>query len=209
MSASYSFPNEVVDGVLQQAYGHPLVEDAAGDALQDLPELDLRSLHVLEDSEFLSFALTVAGDVLESPGTRYRFYFDVTEDDEGATADIGKRPILIDDPFRPEFALEVQIAGDRSTAAPDATFNVWSGIAWESSAFTGGMAIEGEAPSVIEVHIAKKLLGQPAFLNVAVLSAGRVLTHTAADVLGSSAVPADTTDEVSISSFERIELASN
>jgi hypothetical protein len=80
------------------------------------------------------------------------------------------------------------------------------GGVWSESAFTGGLAVSGGPPSVIEFQINIDDLREPAFLNIAVASAGRVFTRTAADVLGSDEVPADSADEVEISMFTRFEF---
>lgn len=208
MSSPYSFPSELLDGVVEDAYGEPLAVDGSGDALNDLPELDLLSLHATQDADTVSFALTIAGDVLANPGNSYRVYFDTSEDASGASLDLGNRPIEIVDPFRPEFAVEVHMVEANGTSVADASLFTWNGSEWEETSFTGGLAIGGQSPSVIEFQIFKSSLGEPSFLNVAVLSAGRVLTRTAADVLGSDFVPAQSIDMVSVSSFFRIDLIS-
>jgi hypothetical protein len=136
-------------------------------------------------------------------------YFDTTEDEAGGAVDIGKRPIVIADPYRPEYVLEIRIVEANGTAVADGTLFAWVGGEWKQSAFTGGIAVAGDSPSVIEFQISKATLGNPTFLNVAVVSAGRILTRTASDVLGTDVTPADSSETVNVSSFTRIELSSD
>lgn len=97
---------------------------------------------------------------------------------------------------------------DSHHVVADATLYSWTGSEWRESSFTGGMAVEGGALSVIEFQIRTGELGNPALLNIAVLSPGRVLTRTAADVLGSDVTPRESTDAGIVSSFAHTELTS-
>lgn len=204
MKLDYASAAEPADGVLEAAYGELLAEDASGDAFNQLAELDLVELYATAYDGALSLALTVAGDVNAHSGNYYRLYLDTSEDGAGATNDVGLRPITVAAPYQPEYLLQIQsTAGD----ALNVDFYTWDGGEWALSAFTGSAAITGGEPSVIELQMPLELLGDPAFVNLAALSAGRLRTLAAADVLGDDAVPADLEAAMRLDAFYRVDLS--
>jgi arabinogalactan endo-1,4-beta-galactosidase len=203
MTSSYLFPNRYLDGLVEKEYGAPIAEDVPGDAQNEILGLDLLALNQFQENASISFAITLAGDFLETPGLRYRMYFDTTENEAGGTVDIGKRPIEVADPYQPEFILEIQVVGERGTTQIQGTWYRWADNAWVESAFTGGMAAAG---SVIELQFPLRVISNPDILNVAVISANRVLTGTASDVTGSDSVPADSADVVRVEAFTHVDL---
>ncbi|NJN54664.1 MAG: arabinogalactan endo-1,4-beta-galactosidase [Anaerolineae bacterium] len=109
LSYDYSQPSMPVDGVIQPAYGEALLTDEVDDNLDQQPWLDLLSLHMTDDADSLYLALTAAGDALAAQTGTYLIYLDTTDDAQGATEDVGRRPITVADPHKPEFRLDVQI----------------------------------------------------------------------------------------------------
>lgn len=84
--------------------------------------------------------------------------------------------------------------------------HAWEGESWELISFTGGAAFEGGEPSSIVLRFPKSLLGNPEFLNVAVVSTGRGRVHTAGDILGTEFSPASWDEMVILEDFIRIDL---
>lgn len=209
MSFPYSPAADLVDAKVDDAYGQPLAEDVTGDALNGLPELDLVSLHEHHDESSISFALTLAGDAETNPGNNYRVYFDTTEDQAGGALDVGKRPVVVADPYKPEFVLEIRIVEASGTVVAEGTLFSYVNGEWKESAFTGGLAAKVDSQTVIEFQIFRRALGNPEFLNIAVASAGRILNRTLADLIGPDATAAESTETTTVSTFIKIELTSD
>ncbi len=202
----YVHPGALVDGVIDAASGDPLVADAVGDVIDGTPAFDLQNLYVSADAESLSLAFTTVGDLYAEAGN-YLIYLDTTGDDQGADVDVLRRPITVADPFKPEFRLDVGIRADQATVgAADYLFNAWIDGAWQAIAFTGGAAVANGAPSVVELQILRAALGDPAFVNLALISTDRTRLHTAADVLGSAFIPADWSDPLILDNFTHFDL---
>ncbi len=201
LSYPYHFPAETVDGVIEASYGEPLLQDEPGDNFKQFQHLDLLNLYARDDSESLYLAVTVDGDVYAEGWGQFMIYLDTTEDGRGADVDVDKRPITAADPYQPEFRLDLRIMDRKGTAGGSFAFYAWNGAEWESLAFPGGAAIQPGTPSVIEIQLPKNLLGNPAFVNVAVTSTGRGRAHTAGDVLGSSNSPTDWAEPVILGEF--------
>ncbi len=206
MTHEYFAPAQLPDGVVQSEYGEALIADATGDSLNALAELDLLSLYTRQDGEFLSLALEIAGDVAENPGPSYRIYIDVSEDANGATLDLAARPIEVADPYKPEYAIEVRVVEGSANSVADAAFFRWDGAAWQETSFTGGLALGIDGSSVFEFSLHLSQLGSPEFVNLAAVSAGRILTRTAADIAGDEPTPADSESTVGLASFARLDL---
>jgi len=182
------------------------MEDETGDNLEAVPHLDLLSLHAREDDTSIYLALTLAGDIYRNPWGSYLIYIDTTQDEQGADVDVGKRPILAADPYRPEFRLDILAIDRKGTVSGSYQLNVWDGVEWQIVTMTNGRAIQSGTPSVIEIELLKSLLGNPSFANMSVVSTGRGRVHTAGDILGTNVSPASWEEAVLLDSFIRIEL---
>ncbi|MBN1312813.1 MAG: glycosyl hydrolase 53 family protein [Anaerolineae bacterium] len=207
LSYDYTFPAVLVDGVVEDSYGEALVQDAVDDNLGRSAAWDLVSLHADEDADSVFIALTIAGDIYEEEGSSYLLYLDITNDAQGAAADVGKRPITVADPFKPEYRLDVRIVERKGTISGSYTFYVWDGNEWQHVTLTGGAAIQNGTPSVIEFQIPKATLGYPSMLNVDAVSTDRGRVHTAADILSSDTSPSDSSEPVVLDSFAHLELS--
>jgi hypothetical protein len=190
-----------VDGILEDTYGEPLLKDAAGDNLDQVPHLDLLSLHATDDSDSVYIGLTIAGDVFADPWGSYLIYFDSTQDGQGADIDIGKRPITVADPYQPEFILELRTVERNETVSGSYFLYAWDESTWQAITLTGGAAVQNAHPSVIELQIPKALLGNPEFINLGVVSTGRGRIHTAGDVMGIDTSPIDWEEPVTLDTF--------
>jgi len=202
----YLFPDELPDGILGASYGDPLMVDKAGDNLDQVPHLDLLSLRVRDDAEHLWLSLTIAGDIYADPWGSYLIYFDTTQNGQGADIDVDRRPISVAEPYLPEYRLDISAVDRKGTVSASLIFNVWDGEGWETHAMTGGVGIMVEGETVIELAIPKAMLGEPEFVNLAVVSVGRGRVHTAGDILGTSSSPEDWREPVVIDVFGRYEL---
>lgn len=205
-SAEYIQSGNLPDGVIEAEYGSPLGDDATGDTLNARSELDLLRLSAYQADGFVNLAISLAGDAMANPGSIYRIYFDTAGDENGGNVDIGDRPIVVSEPNEAEFILEIQIVEANGTVVPEGAWFGWDGSAWQESAFVGNLAVNRTAPSVIEVSLAKAWLGNPASINLAALSAGRVLNRTAADILGADPTPSEPTATAELHSFFALDL---
>ena len=201
LSYPYLFPGELVDGVLEDGYGAPLLSDPVGDNLDQQPHLDLLDLYVREDADSLYLALTIAGDVYATPWGSYLIYFDTTQDAQGADIDADRRPITVAAPWLPEFRLDIRALDRKGTASGNYQLYAWDGNEWQTQGFSGGAAIDAGTPSVIELQIPKALLSDPDFVNIGVASTGRGRVHTAGDVLGTPVSPGDWNEPVKLDVF--------
>jgi len=206
LSFAYQFPTEWVDGVLDEAYGDPVLEDAAGDNLEQVPHLDLISLHAMDDADTLYIGLKIAGDVFADPWGNYLIYFDTTQDGQGADVDVDKRPISVADPYQPEYRLDIHMLDRKGTISGSYEFYAWDGTEWQTLAYTGGAGISNGTPSLIELQIPKSLLGYPAFVNLGVVTTGRGRVHTAGDILGTSVSPVDWKEPITLEIFAKYEM---
>ncbi|MBE0689335.1 MAG: glycosyl hydrolase 53 family protein, partial [Anaerolineae bacterium] len=82
LSDAYLHPANLVDGVIEAAYGSPVTEDSTSDVLDGISALDLNSLHMQADEDTVSLAISIAGDVFAERGN-YLIYFDTTSDAQG------------------------------------------------------------------------------------------------------------------------------
>jgi arabinogalactan endo-1,4-beta-galactosidase len=206
LSYDYLYPNNLADGVIEENYQDPLILDDVGDNLEAIHHLDLLSLHAKEEESFLFLALTISGDVFDNPAGRYLIYIDLTEDEHGADVDVGRRPITVADPYKPEFRLDIYAIDRRGTINGSYELYAWDGIEWQEVTFTGGRAIHNGTPSVIEIQFPQLLFGNPEFINLSVVSTGRGRVHTAGDILGSTSSPAAWNKAVELDTFYRFNL---
>ena len=174
------------DGVIELDYGDPVSDDPESDVLDGLTALDLLSLYGMSDDETFFVATTVAGDVYSAEGN-FLYYFDTTHDVQGANVDVGRRPITVADPFKPEFRLDISMIEGQGSVQ----LNAWANGEWETRTFTGSIAILAGDPSVIEIQVPRFLFGDSQQLHVGVLSTDRPRAHTAADILGTDFTPAN------------------
>jgi hypothetical protein len=186
LNNSYLYPLRLVDGLIEDNYGAAFISDDLGDVLNNIPALDLTDFYAYADHEKLSLALTVAGDVFAREGS-YLLYIDTTHDGQGADTDVGRRPITIANPFKPEFRLDISIQENRGNYL----FNAWINGEWQTITFTGGAAIVSGASSVIEVQLPLTLINQPETLYIALVSSDRGRARGASDVLGTATIPSD------------------
>ena len=200
------FPDKPVSGSLEDVYGEPLLEDPAGDNLNQFAHLDLLGLHVMDDPNFLYIGLTVAGDVFAEPWGKHLIYFDTTQDGQGADIDVDKRPITVADPYKPEFRLDIQAMDRNGTVSGSFEFFAWDGTAWQTLTLTGGATIQAGSPSVIEIQIPKTLIDNPAFVNLGVVTTGRGRVHTAGDIMGTPISPTDWKEPVILDVFGKYEI---
>lgn len=203
---TYLHPASFPDGVVEAAYGIPLVEDSLDDVLNGRSSLDLESLYVQSDDSQVSLALVVAGDVLADRGS-YLIYIDTTGDTQGADVDVGQRPVTVADPYKPEFRLDVSIKAQDDTGRGSYLLNQWVNGVWEPIAFTGGAALSSAEQSVIELQLPRAVLGNPRMLNLAVISTDRGRVHTASDILGTDAVLADQDAPLVLDRFTHYDFA--
>ena len=190
LSHPYWYPDDPADGLVDDAYGSPLVADATADVLDDVSALDLSDLYVMDTGDAVSFAITIAGDVSAKEGN-FLFYFDTTHDEHGADSDPGRRPITVADPFRPEFRLDVNVQTTQGITASSVTLNAWIDGEWDELAFTGNVAVVAGDTSVIELQFPRTMLSDFESLYIGVTSTDRARAHTAGDVLGTPSVLAD------------------
>jgi arabinogalactan endo-1,4-beta-galactosidase len=200
LNHAYWYPDHLADGIVEEGYGNPVLNDATSDVLDNIAALDLTGLYVMENDDTFFLATTVAGDVYSEEGN-YLYYFDTTHDEQGADTDVSRRPITVADPFKPEFRLDVSIREERGTITASVMSHAWIGGDWERITFTGATAVSAGDSSVIELQIPRALLGDPQIVNMAVLSTDRSRAHTAGDILGTSFTPADWSEELVLDVF--------
>lgn len=208
--------NELLPGAdfLNHDYVYPstfefdtaLVEDETGDVLDAISAFDFTGLYVASDENALGLKLTLAGDVYDERGN-YLIYFDTTHDSQGATEDVSRRPITAADPYQPEFRLDITIRDEKGTVNGSYTFNAWIDGDWEAITFTGSALITADDESVIELTIPRALLNNPEQVYLAVVSTDNARAHTAADILGTSYVPASWDEDLLLESFFAYDLA--
>lgn len=206
LSNDYYYPSELADGVIDESYGQPFLQDEAGDNLKQFPHLDLLNLYVRDDTDSLYLALTVNGDVYADPWGRFLIYFDTTQDGQGADIDVDKRPITVADPYQPEYRLDIRIVDHKGTAGGSYEFYAWDGTEWQASALLGSEAIQNGSQSIFEIQMPKELLGNPEFVNIGVVSTGRGRVHTAGDILGIGVSPQDWTEPVILDVFNQYDI---
>lgn len=195
----YAYPASV-------AFDAPLAEDGTGDVLDTIAALDLTALHVASDEHMIALHLTVGGDIYSDRGN-YLFYFDTTNDDQGATDDVARRPITVAAPYHPEFRLDVTIREERGTVNGSIALHAWTEGDWEAITFTGRASIIADDESTIELVIPRALLNNPEALYLAVISTDSARAHTAADILGTEFVPSDWDAELTLDTFFEYALA--
>ncbi|NUQ06159.1 MAG: hypothetical protein HUU31_19890 [Anaerolineae bacterium] len=196
----------LADGVVEPPYGAALVTEDAGDALNRVAALDLLELYAYADADQLHLAFTTAGDIFAREGS-YLLYLDATHDAEGADADVGRRPILAADPFKPEFRLDVAILEEQGMRRGSIVLNAWAEGDWQTVTYTGGAAILNGAISVVELYLPLALIDRPDALHLALVSTDRGRARGASDILGSDAVPADSEAALLLEQFFRLDLS--
>ena len=204
LSYDYQFPDQLPDGVIEDSYQEPLLQDDAGDNLEAVPHLDLLDLHARQDESFIYLALSITGDIFDNPWGSYLIYLDTTQDDQGADVDPGIRPITVADPYKPEFRLDISALDRKGTVSCTFTLNAWDGTEWQVATFTGGAACLNGTPSVIELQIPRSLLGNPDLINVGVVTTGRGRIHTAGDILGTSVSPGSWDEPILLETFAEL-----
>jgi len=202
----YLFPEELVDGLLDDSYGGPLLQDEIGDNLDRVPHLDLVDLYAKVGTDSLYLGLTVDGDFFADAWGNLTIYMDTTQDGQGAEMDIDKHPITTADPYQPEYVLVITADERKGTVSGSFTFYTWDSVEWQTYAMTGGAAIKNGTPTVIELQLPLFLLGDPEFVNLGVVSVGRGRVHTAGDIFGTSISPTDWKEPVQLDIFTRIDL---
>jgi arabinogalactan endo-1,4-beta-galactosidase len=207
LSYGYQFPADRVDGLLDESYGEPLLQDETGDNLDHVPHLDLLSLYARDETASLYVGLTVAGDVYADPWGNYLIYFDTTQDGQGADVDVDKRPISVIAPYQPEYRLDIRMVDRKGTVSGSYGFYAWAGSEWQTLTMTGGAAIRNGPTSSIELQIPKSLLGNPEFVNLGVVSTGRGRVHTAGDILGTDISPSDWKEPVMLDVFAHYSIS--
>lgn len=205
LSADYLYPDQLVDGMIESAYGPPLVEDSIGDVLDNIAALDLDKLYMTANDRLISVAMTLAGDIYDLRGN-YLLYIDTTHDSQGADVDVLRRPITVTAPYKPEFRLDMNIREEKGTTSLRYALNAWLDGTWQGITFTGGGAVRSGETSVIELQIPLAVLGNPQTLHVALISSDSGRAHTAGDVMGTAITPSDWTEALVLDTFFRYEL---
>lgn len=205
LNAEYAYPDSLVAGVIDERYGAPLAQDGLADVLDGVTGLDLEALYATVTGDSLALAVTVAGDAAAPEGS-YLVYIDTTDDASGAPTDPGRRPITAAAPYLPEYRLDISMQAERGTVSGRYTFNVWNGADWEQITFTGAALVHSGPQSVIALHIPLAALGNPAFVNLAVISTSRGRAQTAGDILGSDFTPADWSAPLMLDTFHHYDL---
>ena len=204
----YLHPASLPDGVIEPEYGAPLVTEGTGDVLNGVDALDVTDFYARADDSAIYAAITVGGDVFSNRGG-YLLYLDTTGDDQGADVDVGRRPITVAAPYAPEYRLDIKITEERGSVRASYTLNVWSDGEWTEIGFTGGAATMTGSESVIEVLLPLASIGNPANVNLALVSTGRGRANSASDILGTDLVLADDETPLVLDAFFALSLSSN
>ena len=207
LSYAYKRPLLPIDGMIEENYGDPLLTDAEGDPFGQKSHDDLLNLHVTDDTESLYLALTIVGDVIAAQQGNFLIYLDTTQDGYGATEDVGRRPISVADPNKPEYRLDVSISEQRGTTGASYAFYAWQDGEWQEKTLTGAAAIHSSTPTIIEIEIPKATLNNPSSIAIGVASVGKGRVHTAIDILGNSFSPEDLSEEVTLNTFTHYNLS--
>ena len=85
----------------------------------------------------------------------------------------------------------------------------WDGAEWQPVTLTSGRIFHSGTPSIFELELPKAFLGNPAFVNLSVVSVGRGRVHTAGDIMGTDASPIQWDEPVLLDRFSRIDLVEN
>jgi len=202
LTDTYDHPASLVDGQIEADYGDAFISDAAGDVLNDVPSLDLTDLYIRSTDGTLSFALVMTGDILSREGG-YLLYIDTTHDAQGADSDVGRRPITVADPFKPEFRFDISIQENHGSYL----LSAWLEDEWQTITFIGGAAIAAGTPSTIEFQIPLVVLGNPQSLDLALVSADRGRARGASDILGVDVAPSNSEDGLILNQFFRFTLS--
>jgi len=144
---------------------------------------------------------------LPALGGSFLIYFDTIEDERGAGIDVDKRPILIVEPYQPEYRLDIGLEERKGTSSGTYAFCAWDGAEWRTRTLAGGAVISSCVPSLIELQIPKSTLGNPTFVNLGVGSVGRGRIHTAGDILGTDAAPSDWKEPLVLDVFARYQFS--
>lgn len=201
LSNDYQYPDQWVDGVIESEYGDPILTDAAGDNLDAIEHLDLLDLYAREDQTSIYLAFTVSGDVYQGPWGSFLIYLDTTQDENGTNIDVGRRPISVAAPYYPEFRLDLKAIDRAGTVSGSYEFYAWIEGEWQELTLTGGRVIQSGTPTVIEIQLPKRILGNPEIVNIGVVSTGRGRVHTAGDILGTSVSPGSWEEPVILDVF--------
>jgi arabinogalactan endo-1,4-beta-galactosidase len=197
---AYLYP-PVMDGITPDI----VIEDAIGDVLEGNPAFDLQQLRLSANEDWVFITLTIAGNIHDDFGN-YLLYLDVTHDEQGADVDVLRRPITVADPYKPEFRLDITIREERGTRTPSYTLNAWVNEAWEQISYTGGASVTVGEPSVIALHIPRRLLGVTDSVQVAVISTNNGRANTAGDILGTEFTPSEWREPLVLDTFFSLPL---
>jgi len=206
LAFDYHFPKEIVDGIIDESYGVPLIQDERGDNFDQVPHLDLLDLYVRDDAQTLYLGLTTAGNIFADPWGSYLIYFDTTGDDQGSEVDVDRRPITAAEPFLPEYRLDISMDDRKSTVSGTYELYSWNDTTWETVMMTVAAAIKPGSPSVIELQMQKSVLANPEFVNLGVVSVGRGSAHSAGDILGEAKSITDWNEAILFKTFARYDM---
>lgn len=203
----YTYPTHNLADPVATTHGLPILSDATGDNLQQLPHLDLKDLYVTDDAHYFYLALTLQGDITHQLEGNYLIYLDTTNDSQGADVDVRQRPITITAEHRPEFRLDIGMVEENGTIGTEFILHHWNGTAWEEVPFTGGITFTAGTPSTLAWQLPKTLFPDVKTLWLGVVSVGRGRNNTAGDLLGPEPSPLDWADPVTVSTFVRYDAA--
>ncbi len=182
----------IVDGQIDAAYGDPLAVDASGDGNGNAV-MDLGSLYVASDADYLYVAFTVNADIAATDWGKYVIYIDTTGDAQGATSDAWTRNVVADDPHKPEYGLYSWV--DCATYDASCTqFWRWDGGGWTQDGTLDAAARGSGSTSVLEWKIARSRLGNPDALWLEVWCTGGGSSDNAQDTINDPAEDWNATD---------------
>ncbi len=205
LNAPYRFPESFADSVIDEAYGEATITDTTDDVLGDVEAFDLLALYTRSDDLYLNLALEIAGDIFSERGT-YLIYIDTTGDASGADVAPGRRPISVEEPYLPEYRLDVGVKDERGTITGTYFLNAWIDNEWQEITFTGSISVSNGSSSVIEFQIPVDLIGNPESINLAVISTNRGRATTASDILGIDTVLTEQTEPLVLDTFFSVDL---
>ncbi len=167
------FGTPTIDGVIDGVYGAAEATDPSGELWNGLTNLDLTNLYVCNDNTFWYFAIEVNADIAATAWAKYIIDIDVTNDTDGGTSDAWARPVLVNDPHKPEYSLRSWV--DNLPYDPtDSQVWAWTQgtTSWAQTSTLDDVALAAGATSVLEWKVAKSKFGNPSTIWVEAWTTG-------------------------------------
>jgi len=199
-SRSYSRPPARVDGVVEAAYGEPIVRDAIDDNLRGQDELDLSALYGILYQDYLSAAIVVDEPAGESVSGFYTLLIDCA--DGGATRLDESRPISIVGPNLPDVRLDFSIEEYKGQSYGRLDYQVWDGGEWRTDRGLCSFSHRvSDDRTVIEFLVNRSLLPPGESISITALTIGRGRANGSADTFETSEAPESWTSETEVGRF--------